>query len=78
MGIADEARRNIEEGSKQERIIASERHLWTAQQIEDKEEEVEDAESFVASHKNVLDDESDAFFGRRMKYQTTKMVTAKL
>ena len=44
-------------------------HLWTTEQIEDKEEEVEHIKSCAASYKKVLDDENEASFERRVKYE---------
>ena len=51
--------------------------MWTTEQIEDKEEEVEDIELCAASYKKVLDDENEASLERRVKYEKTKLITTK-
>ena len=88
-GIEEEARRNVKENLKQaynacqdrltkkRRLVAAKKHLWTTEQIEDKEEEVEDIESCAASYKKVLDDENEASFEGRVKYEKKKLITAK-
>ena len=88
-GIEEEARRNVKGNLKQaynacqdiltkkRRLVAAKKHLWTTEQIEDKEEEVEDIESCAASYKKVLDDENEASLERRVKYEKTKLITTK-
>ena len=51
--------------------------MWTTEQREDKEEEIEDIESCAASYKKVLDDENEVSFERRVEYEKTKLITTK-
>ena len=66
-----------EKCTKKKRLLNSKRHLWTAEQVEEKEEEVKELEECADSYQKVIQGNNEASYHRRVIYEKKKLVTSK-